>query len=658
MKGLYILTTNILKLHNTIKFGMSMRLEYRWIDYLSIFNDAEYLYYYEFIDDITKEHILYIEDIIITHYKEKRNKDFQTEYFMMLDNLELFHQYINKVLQENNINYVEHKGHNFIKTHYDNKPDSLTYMKINKELYLRNKIQNEYLEEIKDTLIKNTNAFLKAPTGFGKTHIYYKLIKMLNFKKVLFLTPRLLLNEQIVEDKYISYITDYNYKIFHYSHAEQNKKESIINKISKKNKFIMTSCYQSGKKLLENIIKYNVKFDLIIFDEAHFITSWQESTSLMGFLTNNNNICSYRLFGSATPTDIIETNSLLYGKIIEKIKVYELMNMEILCNIETIVKQLNNTKTEYHNLKDLIVSSMTRYNKKKGIIYVNNINNAKNLFELMKSQNIINTYIYVSKDIENITEDDTDIKKFELDNNMCIIIAVGKISYGYDNPYIDFICLGDPRQSDIDIRQIIGRGIRWNKQLYPHKVLHLLIPLYMDEFGNNMKNEHLKKYLDYIISECGQDIIFKSSNKLKIGQCENRNNKDKDYDGEEIPIEILNEYCTTGYNKFTDFMRFLKSNNIFDENLYNELRSTQEWMPLISTIREKYPKFCFKDINPNNINYYWDKCDAIKAFEIAKNELIKIIGKEKFSDLTFQQIYKKINNINNKIPLVDFDLYY
>ena len=105
-------------------------------------------------------------------------------------------------------------------------------------------------------------------------------------------------------------------------------------------------------------------------------------------------------------------------------------------------------------------------------------------------------------------------------------------------------------------------------------------------------------------------------------------------------------------------MRFLKSNNIFDENLYNELRLTQEWMPLISTIREKYPKFCFKDINPNNINYYRDKCDAIKAYEIAKDELIKKIGKEKFSDLTFQQINKKINMIDNKIPLVDFDLYY
>jgi hypothetical protein len=52
--------------------------------------------------------------------------------------------------------------------------------------------------------------------------------------------------------------------------------------------------------------------------------------------------------------------------------------------------------------------------------------------------------------------------------------------------------LGDPRQSDIDIRQIIGRGLRWNKQLYPNKLLHLLVPIYKDEFGNCAKNECLK----------------------------------------------------------------------------------------------------------------------------------------------------------------------
>ena len=47
MIGLYLLTTSQLAKDETIKFGMSMRIEYRWIDYLAIFSDSKYVYYYD-----------------------------------------------------------------------------------------------------------------------------------------------------------------------------------------------------------------------------------------------------------------------------------------------------------------------------------------------------------------------------------------------------------------------------------------------------------------------------------------------------------------------------------------------------------------------------------------------------------------------------------
>ena len=58
MIGLYLLTTNQLEEVKTIKFGMSMRLEYRWIDYLVIFSDSKYVYYYEILDKLTRYEIL------------------------------------------------------------------------------------------------------------------------------------------------------------------------------------------------------------------------------------------------------------------------------------------------------------------------------------------------------------------------------------------------------------------------------------------------------------------------------------------------------------------------------------------------------------------------------------------------------------------------
>jgi DNA-binding sugar fermentation-stimulating protein len=41
MIGLYLLSTSLLDVMKVIKFGMSLRLEFRWIDYLSIFADKE-----------------------------------------------------------------------------------------------------------------------------------------------------------------------------------------------------------------------------------------------------------------------------------------------------------------------------------------------------------------------------------------------------------------------------------------------------------------------------------------------------------------------------------------------------------------------------------------------------------------------------------------
>jgi len=523
---------------------------------------------------------------------------------------------------------------------------------------LRNELQASYEEPINNALITYNRATIKAPTGFGKTHLYYKAIVKCNSARVLFLTPRLMLNHQIVEEKYSFYIKHGNYEIIHYSDIESKDKEKIIKKLLISNeKFIMTSCYQSQNSLLKIIRQIDIVFDLIIFDEAHFITSWINPENMSEFLTNNN-ITKYRLFGSATLPECIEITPVIFGPVIEKVKVYELINQELLCNIETIVKQLENKKREYHNLKELIVESMIKYNKKKGIIYVNDCKNAENLYKLFQKQDKLNVYIYISKEIEVENDSDTDLKTFEDDKEQCVIICVGKIGYGYDNDFIDFICLGDPRQSDIDIRQIIGRGLRWKKEVYPNKLLHLLIPMYKDEFGNCSKNEHLKKCLDYIIGECGKDIIFKNNGNVIIGNKKEGPRDGTSYDGANIPTEILNEYCTTGYNKYTDFLRFLKSNLIYDEISYNKLKEKQTWIVELGGLQTKYPKFCFRHIHPKNIDYYWDKKEALRAYELMNNKLADTIGKEKYRKYTSQQKLEKINELDKKIPPIKFDLYY
>jgi hypothetical protein len=111
---------------------------------------------------------------------------------------------------------------------------------------------------------------------------------------------------------------------------------------------------------------------------------------------------------------------------------------------------------------------------------------------------------------------------------------------------------------------------------------------------------------------------------------------------------------------FSKFMVFLKSNNVYNERSYNELYYKNiNWMPPIGSIRERYHKFCFKNIHPDNNKYYEDKDTAITNFNKSKIELKNKIGLDKYSDLANDELIKQINTlIDNKIPPIDFDFYY
>ena len=79
------------------------------------------------------------------------------------------------------------------------------------------------------------------------------------------------------------------------------------------------------------------------------------------------------------------------------------------------------------------------------------------------------------------------------------------------------------------------------------------------------------------------------------------------------------------------------------------------WIIFLEILNGAIVKIKYK---ANKNLYYINKEDAIEKYSLAIILLKKEIGSEKFSDLTQSQIIKKINIIDPKIPLVDFDLYY
>jgi hypothetical protein len=52
------------------------------------------------------------------------------------------------------------------------------------------------------------------------------------------------------------------------------------------------------------------------------------------------------------------------------------------------------------------------------------------------------------------------------------------------------------------------------------------------------------------------------------------------------------------------------------------------------------------------------KKEAINAYEICSNKLIVSFGKEKYRRYNSQQKLEKINELDKKIPIINFDLYY
>jgi hypothetical protein len=65
-----------------------------------------------------------------------------------------------------------------------------------------------------------------------------------------------------------------------------------------------------------------------------------------------------------------------------------------------------------------------------------------------------------------------------------------------------------------------------------------------------------------------------------------------------------------------------------------------------------------RHIHPNNINYYWTKQEALNAYEFCNNKLINDMGKDKYRKLDSRYKLNKINELDKKIPIINFDLYY
>lgn len=654
MIGLYLLTTNQLAKDETIKFGMSMRIEYRWIDYLAIFSDSKYVYYYEFLDKLTREEILIIEDEILQLHKNERNDFFQTEYFYCKDNKQ-FHQSIIDVLDNRKINYKVHNTHNFDRKYYDNKPDTFEPNIKPKQIQITNNgftpyyYQQEILDKIENFYANNDVGRILWACGLGKALLGILIVQKLNCKSVIIGVPSIYLQKQMKNEimriynnhKNILYIGGETEKNENYTIESTTKEDDInkfVNKKSSDCKFLITT-YDSCNKLSNN------KFDFKIGDEAHHLVgsefektkdSFHKIKSKKSlFMTatekvvenNRTNKVIYSMDDKNIFGEVIDIKSINWAIENKKITDY---NLVILKNTEDEINNIinslnlgenNEVQNSIMHHKDLFLSafmslkSIEKYNELTHIlIYTNKTGNSElveKYIDVILKLNIINInkenyynkalHSNSKENLNDIKLSDGSIKEGEISKfkkaSWGIISSVYIFGEGFDCPKLNGVVFGENMESDIRIVQSTLRPNRLDSN-FPDKKAYVIIP-YIDTENFITDNESFDKCRKIIAKI--RNVDEKIEQKINVVSLNKPSSKPSDDPKEKIKYHhiIENGDELTKIMLRLRYSRALGSIHSEEQDEFNYVRELNKELNIQS--KEQYADKVIKDKHKNYI---------------------------------------------------------
>ena len=696
MIGLYILLTQQLEKDKTIKFGMSMRLEYRWIDYLVIFNDAKYIYYYEILDNLSRQEILEIEYEILCLHQNKRNNFYQTEYFYCDDNNK-FHQSIINVLNIRKIKYIVHDIHDFDKNNYDNVNEPLNRTLELEKFMKKTLVPRDYQNEIITTSIeyyqKNNKGMLILICGVGKTLISLWIALKLKSNSILIGVPNSLLLEQweeIIKGNNKTYAIMPNINILLVN--SYCNKNDIIDFLKINKKCVVITTYHSSLKVLKATDELNYEFDMKIPDECHHLT-----TSNMELASNKKTFihmlkikAKKQISLTATlkqietdtlnPNIISNENKEYFGEIIEKKNMIWGINKNIICDyvILTIITdklELDEILSKFDIFNDcdkriflsayIALKSIAEKHTHHLLLYCNSTENANKIINYIK---LLIKFKYF--DINDLFFDSYHSKLDEKTKNNIInnfdtsafgiIACVYTLGEGWDFPKLDGVVFVEIMSSVIRIVQSALRASRKNIN-EPNKLAKIMIPVLYNENWLNSDNDDYKKIKEIIYQLSLEDETILT--KVKVVKINIKNNLEKN----NLENNISQECADTIGEQHKELTDKLKLHIIPRQTLnitYEKARKIIKDKNIKNLNKELYYNICMSDIrlplnpeehfkgffdwiyylNIDRIYYELDKCKEIINTYIHKyNEL-------KTHYLNLDYVCKKLCCIDNKFP--------
>lgn len=545
-----------------------------------------------------------------------------------------------EIIDIDNINLDIKKYYENILKQYKN-DDILKLLTTNTLRPYQEKIINHLIPELN----KNNKCYLELATGGGKSFILYNIFNIFKPDIILILSPREIINEQNVSQKYLNILND-DYDIIY----------NITNNITKKT--IIVSCIQSYDKIYKQILEYNIKNIFIWFDEAHWgLEGWiYDKDNSKNFILKDIEHINKRVFTSASPNkNIIEEHKQVFGELISPITVKELIQQKYLCNILPYMFSINKNDP---NIIEYNLKGFNENNKKYGFSFHHTKKNALNLFNLhynkyINNETTIKPFLLVSEyhdlDLEHIqlNYNYIDVKTFESNENS-IAYVVAQYSMGYDFNMIDIIFLSDPKLSYKDIIQSIGRGMRPDKLgencTNLNKVLHVYLPVYIqDDINNEYYNiKEVLRYLLYNIGLSYNDINFKHN----ISNNKNGEKYSKRYIGNEEVQAILLELIKKDNSKVwttKNITKHLCKYNIHNSKDYIEyIKNNPDLsLPLVENLFTYFKDFIWYNTYKEGECPYYNKKDCIKVIKKLNNIYTFDDDNEKI---------KYLNNYDNNIP--------
>jgi superfamily II DNA or RNA helicase len=589
------------------------------------------------------------------------------------------------------------------KIYKDNDKNDIILIKKDNKIKLRD-YQIDIIQNGFEIIKKYHKFYLELATGAGKSTIIYYILNSILFDNIdifytiIIFTPRINISEQNISDKYIKIFKN-KFNIYN------NKKIRNIKTFNNNSYNIISCCIQSFQFIYNKIItKFDIKNIIIWFDEAHYsIENWVKSSNdYKKFYLNDNERIVYRLFTSASPNkDIVKNNSDIFGELYSPISVRNLIKDKWLTPIIPLIMDfdeiiIDDNEDEYEDNEDNDEDNINKYyyytntilntfqikNKRIGLNFHNSCRNARFAFtshykKFINSKTNIKPYLLISNEIENKKASDLldinykyllNFQSFHIEDNNAIAYIVNMYNMGYDNPKIDFLSFGDPKLSNKDIIQSIGRGIRpdglgCDDGRNLSKTNDIIIPIYnnSEETDKYIKFTKIKEILQYLIYDIGLDIKdIKIYNKSSINK-RITSSDDSYYEDEleesKIIANIIKWDIEPTSEKWTikRIISHLMNNKINNYNSYLEYISLDEnkELNLPLDLFKTYPNFNFNDTY--KLSPYYSRDECIEAIKNYKNDFIK---NKTINKKNNNKILEFLHNKDAKIPNCTLWYYY